>query len=625
VPAPGAEARGLTFPSLMPVFALDRFYLRGLRCRSTMVPRGCAWARMSDHLPLVAELEPDGSTAGARRCRQPRETGHAIPPARLVGGNRVQLLQGGDELFPPWRRHGRARATRSGWPPTSSTTTAPAAPWPTRCSPRPSAAWRCVVVDGFGSPRHADQAARLAGPPRRRLEVFRPLDRWWTWLMPGQLRRLHQKLCVVDREVAFVGGINIIDDRNDLNHGWSEAPRLDFAVAVRGPLVVGRAQPRRRPCGHAPAWATSGATRCGAGAQPAARGRHLRLIRRLRGRRWRSDAGRSAAADGRRLRGARQRAPAACHRAAYVEAIRAARTRVDIAVPYFYPGRAFRRSLRQAARRGVQVRLLLQGKIDYRIAALAARALYDELRAHGVRIHEYTPAFLHAKVAVVDDDWATVGSSNIDPLSLLLNLEANVVVRDADFAQALAQRFDAAVAVSAEVQGRPAKRGLARLLQRGPGGLDGQRLPAPGRHHRDDTTGAPGGLPKRLGPGWAPGVPRTKPLSASSQSTPTTGSSSTSTHQPERSRSCQRLAETATSGQVSSRLTHSSTCPRHRAMSSSARSSSARPSSASTPCARSGAADAPARVQPQPPGRHRVVQQRGVGRGQAQYPAAGSR
>jgi hypothetical protein len=118
---------------------------------------------------------------------------------------------------------------------------------------------------------------------------------------------------------------------------------------------------------------------------------------------------------------------------AYVEAIRAARTRVDIAVPYFYPGRAFRRSLRQAARRGVQVRLLLQGKVDYRIAALAARALYDELRAHGVRIHEYTPAFLHAKVAVVDDDWATVGSSNIDPLSLLLNLEANVVVRDPDF------------------------------------------------------------------------------------------------------------------------------------------------------------------------------------------------
>jgi cardiolipin synthase len=144
-----------------------------------------------------------------------------------------------------------------------------------------------------------------------------------------------------------------------------------------------------------------------------------------------------------------------------------ARERVDIAVPYFYPGRAFRRTLRQAARRGVRVRLLLQGKIDYRIAALAARALYDELRAHGVRIFEYTPAFLHAKVAVVDDDWATVGSSNIDPLSLLLNLEANVVVRDADFARSLAARFDAAVAVSAEVQGAPVKRGWRGVLERG--------------------------------------------------------------------------------------------------------------------------------------------------------------
>jgi cardiolipin synthase len=150
----------------------------------------------------------------------------------------------------------------------------------------------------------------------------------------------------------------------------------------------------------------------------------------------------------------------------YVEAIRAARERVDIAVPYFYPGRAFRRALRRAARRGVQVRLLLQGKIDYRIAAFAARALYDELRANGVRIFEYTPAFLHAKVAVVDQAWATVGSSNIDPLSLLLNLEANVVVRDAGFARALAARFEAAFSDSREVSGAPARAGWRGWLQR---------------------------------------------------------------------------------------------------------------------------------------------------------------
>jgi cardiolipin synthase len=120
-------------------------------------------------------------------------------------------------------------------------------------------------------------------------------------------------------------------------------------------------------------------------------------------------------------------------------------------VPYFYPGHGFMRALTQAARRGVRVRLLLQGKADYRVAALAAQVLYEQLRSVGVRIFEYTPAFLHAKVARVDDDWATVGSSNIDPLSLLLNLEANVVVSDAGFAQALGERFDAAFAVSTEI------------------------------------------------------------------------------------------------------------------------------------------------------------------------------
>lgn len=135
-------------------------------------------------------------------------------------------------------------------------------------------------------------------------------------------------------------------------------------------------------------------------------------------------------------------------------------------MPYFYPGRVFRQALRKAARRGVRVRLLLQGKVDYRIAAIAARALYDEMHANGVRIYEYTPAFLHAKVAVVDEEWATVGSSNIDPLSLLLNLEANVMVRDAEFARSLALRFEAAFAASTEITAMPAHAGWRGWLRR---------------------------------------------------------------------------------------------------------------------------------------------------------------
>jgi cardiolipin synthase len=99
----------------------------------------------------------------------------------------------------------------------------------------------------------------------------------------------------------------------------------------------------------------------------------------------------------------------------------------------------------------VRVRLLMQGRIDYRIAGLAARVLYEELRGSGIAIHEYTPAFLHAKVAVVDGHWVTVGSSNIDPLSLLLNLEANVVVIDPEVAAGLLARLDAAFAAATEV------------------------------------------------------------------------------------------------------------------------------------------------------------------------------
>jgi cardiolipin synthase A/B len=151
----------------------------------------------------------------------------------------------------------------------------------------------------------------------------------------------------------------------------------------------------------------------------------------------------------------------------YIHALEAAGTRIDIVCPYFYPGRIFRRTLRGAAKRGVRVRLLLQGKLDYRIAGLAAQVLYDELLSHGVLIYEYTPAFLHAKIALADDDWATVGSSNIDPLSLLLNLEANVVVRDARFSATLAAAFEQALAASREVTAPPVPRGWLATLRRG--------------------------------------------------------------------------------------------------------------------------------------------------------------
>jgi cardiolipin synthase len=122
---------------------------------------------------------------------------------------------------------------------------------------------------------------------------------------------------------------------------------------------------------------------------------------------------------------------------AYLAGLRTAREEILIATAYFFPGVRFRRALMNAAARGVRVTLLLQARVEYRLLHYAARALYGQLLAAGIGIQEYHRSFLHAKVAVVDSQWATVGSSNIDPYSFLMSREANVFVRDRAFASEL--------------------------------------------------------------------------------------------------------------------------------------------------------------------------------------------
>ena len=390
---------------------------------------------------------------------------HTVPLPEFSGGNEVRLLRGGDELFPAQieaMRHARHEiwlATYIFHSDAAGAATAAAL----RAAADRGVRVR-VVVDGFGSRASLDWLLQQLEGSRVALAVFRPIDRWWRWLQPGQLRRLHQKLCVVDGEQAFVGGINIIDDRMDLNIGPIEQPRLDFAVALRGPVVEPVTQAARAVWTRAWLGRDFGEELLALVRSPEPFARLRRLVRRLRmpgGRRWRDRSGAAGET------GAQQPSPVYAAfvlrdnlrqrrtiERAYIEAIRASRRRVDLITPYFYPGQAFRRALRDAARRGVRVRLLLQGKVDYRIAALAARALYAELAGHGVRIYEYTPAYLHAKVAVVDEEWATVGSSNIDPISLLLNLEANVVVQDEVFARSVTAECESAVRVSTEVDRR---------------------------------------------------------------------------------------------------------------------------------------------------------------------------
>jgi cardiolipin synthase len=136
----------------------------------------------------------------------------------------------------------------------------------------------------------------------------------------------------------------------------------------------------------------------------------------------------------------------------YLRALGRARREVLIASAYFLPGRRLRRALCAAARRGVRVRLLLQGRVEYRLPHLGTLALYESLLREGVEIIEYGSSFLHAKVAIVDD-WATVGSANIDPFSLLLAREANVVVRSRPVVEALRSRLEREIAVGGQPVG----------------------------------------------------------------------------------------------------------------------------------------------------------------------------
>jgi len=268
-----------------------------------------------------------------------------------------------------------------------------------------------LTVDGYGTaflPTEFIEAMTSVGI---RYYVYRPSPMLFGF-RTSLFRRLHQKIVVVDQRVALIGGINI-----SKNHTRAFGPqsKQDYAVSVEGPLVntilryahLTVARMARVTNQPAPAAIETQPAEPQAGGVDAAF-----LIR-----------------DNRRHPNDIEKA--------YLHAINAAKQRVVIANAYFFPGLRLRRALKKAAQRGVRVVLILQGKPDKGYARLAADSLYDYLMEAGVEIHEYAERPLHAKVALVDDDWATVGSSNLDPLSLFLNLECNVLIRDGAFNQVL--------------------------------------------------------------------------------------------------------------------------------------------------------------------------------------------
>jgi len=300
-----------------------------------------------------------------------------------------------------------------------------------------------LVMDGVGTPSLAPEWAARFDAAGVHWRIFLPLGQLGL-LIPSRWRRLHRKLCVVDGKVAYCGGINLLDDLYDPNHGVLEAPRFDFAVRVTGPLVQTvhltlsrfwwrmQALSDARQSDFSAAWqalqealevreAPAGAPNTGRVAAGEVNGTHADLVLR----------------DNLRNRFRIERT--------YRQLIGSAHTEIIIANAYFLPGRKLRKALIYAAKRGVRVRLLLQGRYEYFMQYHAARPVYGALLAAGVEIYEYAASFLHAKVAVIDGRWATVGSSNLDPLSLLLAREANVLVDDVLFAKNLRQRLEQAM------------------------------------------------------------------------------------------------------------------------------------------------------------------------------------
>ena len=284
-----------------------------------------------------------------------------------------------------------------------------------------------VMVDGFGARAFPERFGHSLVAAGVEVLVYRaelaPLR-----LKRHRLRRLHRKVAVIDGRVAFVGGINIIDDWDAGDTPEQIPPRYDYAVRVEGPLL-GPIHASTRQIWQTVRWA------------------HLRRRLMEPPRRPPDDTPRGD------VRAAFVIRDNLRHRRdieeAYLEAIRGAQREILIANAYFLPGRRFRRVLAEAAQRGVTVTVLLQGRVEYVLLYHATQALYGVLLGGGIRIFEYHGSFLHAKVAVIDGQWSTIGSSNIDPFSLLLAREANIVVDDERFASGLDAGLRRAMAAGA--------------------------------------------------------------------------------------------------------------------------------------------------------------------------------
>ncbi|BBI42860.1 hypothetical protein ALP64_205116 [Pseudomonas syringae pv. actinidiae] len=245
-----------------------------------------------------------------------------------------------------------------------------------------------VTVDDYGTSDLSSTFVRTMIDAGIQIQLFDPRPRFMG-MRTNLFRRLHRKVVVIDGELGFIGGINYsVDHMTDTGL----TAKQDYAVLVRGP-IVGRIHQSAMNM-------LSKAVRAKLTPTP------LKLDR---------------AGDAQMLLAERDNGEHTTDiEEQYLEAIRGATQRITLANAYFFPSYRFLRELRNASRRGVKVTLILQGQPDMPFVRVCSRLTYTYLLRDGVVIHEYKQRALHGKVALIDQDWSTVGSSNLDPLSLAL-------------------------------------------------------------------------------------------------------------------------------------------------------------------------------------------------------------
>lgn len=270
-----------------------------------------------------------------------------------------------------------------------------------------------ISYDGYGSNDLSAKFLEFLDAAGIKHVAFRPvslLKGSWPWS-----RRNHRKMALIDGQIAIVGGLNISNDYaapEDGGAGWR-----DTAVRVEGPAVSQLHGLFRRlwKAEKGPELVTKAPER----RDPISGGLAVRFIANF-------------------VLGER-----AIIRRSYEAAVQSAQQNVQIMNAYFFPHRKLRRALEDAARRGVRVQLILASNSDVGTAKYAARSLYTRLLNAGVEIYEWHERVLHAKTAVVDGEWTTVGSSNLDPFSFYVNLELNAGIFSRRFGAQMVTQFEA--------------------------------------------------------------------------------------------------------------------------------------------------------------------------------------